>query len=139
MKTNMLPEKLIKRDYSSLSIRNDWFWMYIPVGGEVINVISRHVDHPHVSQIFKQDEYKAVKHRNTGVYIISSLPETEDKKPICYYKTEPLYLPLFICGLPDNLDLREADPLPLNTTLSSLEAIRFIDNSRLGKKIIFNL
>lgn len=139
MASKEMNEKLIKRDYSQLCIREDWYWVYIPESGEEIKVISRTLSKPDFVKVFENRKNVIVKHKKTGVYIISSEPHDKNDKPVCYYKTQPLYFPLAICGLPENLDLESFEPLPLNTVLSSLEAIRIENSSELKNKIFFEL
>lgn len=136
MTNKILTERLIKRDFSSLSIKNEWFWVLVK---DEIEVFSRHTETVNLSDVFNKDEVIVLDYRNTGIYIVSSLPDNSDDKPFGYYKEQPLFLPIAICALPNNLDLNEAETMPLHSTLSALESIKIRNKSNLGKTISIKL
>lgn len=139
MTNKILSEKLIKRDYSSLSIKNEWFWGLINKDAKEVEIISRNAKNDSISSVFDKDKVIIFDYRNTGIYIISSLRSSDDEMPFCYHKTEPLFLPIAICALPNNLDLNKAETLPLHSVLSALESLKIDNKSTIANSVLVKL
>lgn len=139
MSNKMLSERIIKRDFSSLSIKNEWFWVLVNKNSEEIEILSRNRQKMTIDSIFNKDECYVLDYRNTGVYVISSLPSNSNEEPFCYFKEQPLHLPIAICALPSDLNLDKAETVPLHSALSALESIKIRNNSNLNKAISIKL